>query len=199
MTRWGILLIILLGFGGGMAWALEPPISLDRDAVLYYLSSVQETSASTSKMLNGIRQHIEGLNLVPQETGLAATVEFDKAFDISLMDPGNAKLGQLYEIQVPSALKFLIVMTDGVIHVMGAAENLIPLQIDVKIPLLPDAIYLHQITADLASGDVHVEAGAVDDFVTVVADGKLWNSDHGAGVDWWGSLLATLSSFSFHF
>jgi hypothetical protein len=163
----------------------QDDIVIGPDAIRYYLGKLQ-----LGDRLGVLLDRVVDAR-IHRTDRLELTLTFTQASDIQLADPDTVANWKLYGIHVPATVFVPVKIDDGVLTITGLNQGDDIIKLLVKIPVLSHEVVLHGATADLSTGDLLIEAGAVSDLFTVVAKANFLDPKFG-GVDFWDSLAANL-------
>lgn len=157
---------------------------IDGEALRYFLAPLKDW---TGDKLDQVLESIEGARLERANGLLHVSVYFSRALELPVEDESRAGRFSLYSIHVPKTVRFTLSVWEGRLFVSGLAAGIDSLRFRVKLPALPDNVYLRNLSADLTTGKVRVEAGVVGDLVTVVANAELL-ARRFDGIDIWETI-----------
>lgn len=168
-------------------------IWIDGDALRYFAAPLRQYGG---ERLSAVLDRVEGARLTRSGDLLNVGIYFSESFEIPLADAGQIANWRPYAVHLPKAVRFSARMTDGVLAVYGMDRGHDSLNFKVKMPALPDTVWLRSVTANLSDGKVHAEAGVIGDTVAVVANGEL-TARKFTGIDVWESIERNLDFLAF--
>jgi hypothetical protein len=166
-------------------------IWVDGEALKYLLGSIRQVA---DERFAPLLDHLQGLKLTRQGDALNAGIYFDQPMPVSIRDEKKAPRWQPYSLRLPKTVRFSIRMIAGRLVISGLDQGLDTATLKLKMPFLPDTVWMKSASVDMGSGHVRVEAGVVGDWVTVVANADLIARKFG-GVDIWESIKRNLTPF----
>jgi hypothetical protein len=166
---------------------------IDGESIRYFLAAVRDYAGDK---LGPVMDHVQGLRLTRQGELLYAAIYFDGPFDIGLQDKDRIPNWQPYSVHVPKTIRFAIALQEGVLAVSGLDQGQDALNIKLKMPALPDSVWVRTASVNLSDGSTHVEAGVVGNLITVVANAEIMARKFD-GVDIWGTIERNLDILDF--
>ncbi|MGK5083754.1 hypothetical protein WDW37_10665 [Bdellovibrionota bacterium FG-1] len=160
---------------------------VDGEGLRYLLESLRDYAG---EKMSTVLDRALGIRLTRMHDSLMVGVYFDRSFSIDLRDRTATPNWQPYRIEVPHAVRFAIRMQDGILKVSGLDAEPDALILKIKMPLLPESIWVRRLTAHLESGDLQIEAGVMGDRVSVMADGQMTTGIK--GIDIWATIERNL-------
>lgn len=187
-----ILLLGLSSFANAGEPLLGPPtpIYIDVDTIRYYLSNVK-VDPQVEKVINEVLDQSEGVSITPTSDGSDLVAEFKSDFTISISDPHKTPEMHLYALYLPARLSINVSMDNGVMTITGFDQGTDRLYADVKIPLLSNKIRIRSAEIDLNKGVAHINAGILDDVITIEGDATIDPAHF--GLDIWQSICANFA------
>jgi hypothetical protein len=168
-------------------------IWIDGEALRYFMAGLANFGG---EKLQAVLAHIQGVRLTRLTDSLSAAVYFNEDFTIAIQGEATAPNWQPYAIHVPKAVRFSLKMAEGVLTLWGLDEGHDALNLQLKMPALPDTVYVRNLSANLTNGKIQVEAGVIGNLVTVVAGAEV-TARKFTGVDIWESISRNLSFANF--
>ncbi|MEK7396388.1 MAG: hypothetical protein AAB116_05580 [Candidatus Poribacteria bacterium] len=123
------------------------------------------------------------VKIIKKKTALNVYVYFDEITSIELMPKKTANRWQIYSLHFPKMFSFKIAINDGVVRLYGMDSRGERFRLYVKMPFMPDRVYLHDVMLDLANGDTVLSAGVMGNLVDVYASGRISPQKTRFGVD----------------
>jgi hypothetical protein len=181
------------GAGSGGPGVDENDLWVDGDALRYFLGGLRGWGGAD---LGQVLDRIQGARLTRLGDRLALAVYFDSAFELTLKSESAASNWELYAVHVPKTVRLRLGMTEGVVSLEGLDGGADSLKLRVKMPYLPNTVYLRRASANLTDGNLRVEAGVIGNTVTLLAKGKLEAQGVDGKIDIWGSIRRNLKFLS---
>lgn len=181
--------------GGDIIPGLDLPtkdgeeIWIDGEALRYILGTL---TGYAGEKLAPVLEHIQGLRLTRQGDALNAALYFDHSFNVPLQDESKIRSWQPYAVYSPKTVRFEIRMLDGVLMLLGLDRGLDAVNLKLKMPFLPDSVWVRSVSVDMDKGKVLVEAGVIHNMIAVIAHAQIAARKF-AGVDVWDSIKKNLS------
>lgn len=166
-------------------------IWIDGEALRYLLGSVAGTLGDK---LAPVLEHIQGLRMTRQGDALNAAVYFDRAFTLPLQDERKIGNWQPYAVTIPKTIRFAIRMLDGVLMLSGLDRESNSIHLKLKMPFLPDTVWVRSASVNMDDGKLKVEAGVLRNVITIVARAEIVARKF-SGVDIWESIKRNLRLF----
>lgn len=157
---------------------------IDGEALRYLLGQVPGDAGA---LVGPYLDRIQGLRLTRQGDQLKAAIYFDRAFRIPVIDESKAKRWSPYAVHVPKTVRFSIRMKDGVLRLLGLDQDGNAVNLKLKMPFLPDTVWVRHAILNMESGKAEVEAGVIGNHVTVVARAQV-TARKFEGIDIWESI-----------
>jgi hypothetical protein len=163
-------------------------IWVDGEALRFFLAPVRDWAGEKGDL---ILDHLQGARVERVRNSMTISVYFDQELTVSVQDEKKAKNWELYAIHVPKTIRFTVSMFDGIVFVSGLDTQRDNVKLSVKIPWLPDTVYLRTASVNLVDGKLRVEAGVIGDTIGIVANAQLAAKTLG-GVDIWETIKDNL-------
>jgi hypothetical protein len=164
-------------------------IWLDQEVLKYYLGSLSEWGGQGGA---GLLDHVKTAQLQRGEQALTVNVFSDQDLNISLQVPGVAiRTGQPYRVMIPKLFSFTMNVKNDVLRIRPIPGQPYLVKLRINIPLISDTVYLRKISADLATGRVKIEAGAISNRLAVIARANMKTKSF-QGLDFWATFARSL-------
>jgi hypothetical protein len=163
-------------------------IWIDREALKFLLGALEQYDEGK---FAPILDHVQGLRLTRRGEFLDAALYFDEPFDLSLQEKSEAPRWQPYRVEVPKTLRFSLRIVDGVIVLSGLDRERNAIRLQLKMPFLPDRVWVRSVLLNLDNGHATVDAGVMGNHLTVVARAQLLARKF-EGVDVWETFKRNL-------
>lgn len=167
-------------------------IWIDGEALKYFAAPLRQFGGPSFEQA---LDRIQGARLSRAVDRLNVSIYFTEAFTLPLKDRDQASNWQPYAVYVPKAVRFSVAMNDGVLNIFGLDQGHDALNLELKMPALPEAVYLRSVSANLSDGKVRVEAGVIGNLITVIAGAEVVARKF-TGVDIWATIDSNLSLFA---
>jgi hypothetical protein len=95
---------------------------------------------------------------------------------------------QPYSVHVPKTIRLLLEQAKGVLRLTGLDQGPDALELKLKLPVIPDGVFLRRATLDLSSGRLVAEAGLIHNAVALVATADI-QARSLQGIDFWESVV----------
>ncbi len=173
---------------GGMAFSLVSASSecradevwIDGESVRLYLGSVSD---AVGKKFEPLFDSLVGALLVRGGEELQAAVRLSRDVTVKLKEEHEARSKEIYQVFVPEELRLRIRLKDEVLS-LRAPESPYSIWVKIKLPVIPDKVFMRSATVDLVSGAVRAELGVIGNSIRVTAKANLFTRQF-EGIDLW--------------
>jgi hypothetical protein len=166
---------------------------IDGGSLRYFLAAVHDYAGDK---FGPLLDHAQGVRLTQTGDSLAVSIYLDQALDLAVQDVAAAGNWTPYSIHVPKAVRFKLRMNEGVLLITGLDSGRDALNLKLKMPWLPDTIWVRNVVMNLTSGQIRVEAGVIGNGVGLIAQGDLL-AQRFTGIDLWKTIERNAPLFSF--
>lgn len=166
---------------------------IDGPMLRYLLEPLREWMGD---QLEIVAERVMGARLIRETNELRLNLYFDRAFSLTVKPEREAADWELYRVDVPASVRLRVSSWEGRFFVQGFDEGPEALRFKLKMPWLPDGVYLRTASLDMTDGKVQVEAGVVGNSFAVIANGQIY-AKRFEGVDLWASIRRNLKLLFF--
>lgn len=165
---------------------------VEGDGLRYFLGPLANWLGREGNLL---LDAIQGAHITKSAQSLRVALYFNSALKLRFMEERDAERGQLYGVDLPKVLRFHLSLKDGIVWAWDLdAGGWSGMKLKVRLPAIPDSVYLRTSRLDLYDGRIEVEAGVIGNAVSLVGRGQLYTRKF-EGIDLWDTIGSNLRTW----